>query len=212
MPRTRIKICGLTTVEDAAAAVEHGADAIGLVFAPSSPRRVSLDRAAEIVASLPPFVTAVGVFQLSGKGVDADFEQWKTLSPWAQLHGDEDERVARQASRGRRLIKGFRFSSSAVRQWAGCTHVEMLLVEGSRPGSGQAWDFTSLAAMRDEIRKPIALAGGLNIDNVAEAIRAVRPFAVDVSTGVESAPGRKDAAMIRAFCQAVREADASIDA
>lgn len=212
MPRTRIKICGLTTVEDAAAAVLHGADAIGLVFAPGSPRRVTLDRAAEIVASLPPFVTAVGVFQLTGKGVDPDFEQWKTISPWAQLHGKEDEQLAGQVSRGRRLIKGFRFSSSAVRQWAGCTHVEMLLVEGRQPGSGQAWDVTQLAAMRRDVRKPIALAGGLTPDNVAEAIRTVRPFAVDVSSGVESAPGRKDAALIRAFCQAVRQADAMLDA
>jgi len=228
--RTRIKICGITTVEAALAAVDAGADALGLIFAGGSPRRIAIDAAADIRAAVPPLVTLFGVFQLtmiggaggvasggtSGGtfgGVNPDLEHWSNLGHWVQLHGDENEALARHLTRRFRVIKAFRYSAAQVRRWDACQSVEMLLIDSPRPGSGRSFNLAPLAkTMREGVRKPVMLAGGLTPANVADAIRQVRPYAVDVSTGVESPPGsgRKDPALIRAFCEAVRAADEAI--
>jgi len=231
MPRTRIKICGITSLELAKCAVEHGADAIGLVFADGSLRRISIDVAAEIVHWLPPFVTAVGVFQLQEvskasrhQGIEAArqrisdqrsaasgqwqaLEQWKQMAHWVQLHGDETEQVVKQVARGSGIIRGFRFYEGQVRKWDQSPHVRMLLIDGHAPGKGRGFRHGDLAALMPRISKPVMLAGGLSVENVAAAIRAVRPYAVDVSSGVETEPGKKSPDLIAAFCTAVREAD-----
>jgi phosphoribosylanthranilate isomerase len=226
--RTRIKICGITTVEAALAAVDAGADALGLIFADGSPRRITIDTAADIRAAVPPLVTLFGVFQLTtpgsggggtgvsggtSGGINSDLENWSNLGLWVQLHGDENEALARHLTRRFRVIKAFRYSASQVRRWDACQAVEMLLIDSPRPGSGRSFNLAPLAkTMREGVRKPVMLAGGLTPGNVADAIRQVRPYAVDVSTGVESPPGsgRKDPALIRAFCEAVRAADEAI--
>jgi phosphoribosylanthranilate isomerase len=204
--RTRIKICGITTAASAAAAVEAGTDAIGLVFADRSPRRIERERAIDIAATLPPFIEAVSVW----RNQPAD-----EVAAWTgrclQFHGDEDEAFLRKMNAqgvDRTIIRGFHFSADAVQRWAACPAVSALLIDGPDPGSGEAFDHEALAALTADIAKPIILAGGLTPDNVAHAIRTVRPFAVDVSSGVESSPGVKDPALMSAFCAAVRRADA----
>ncbi len=205
--RTRIKICGITSPELAEVAVASGADAVGLVFAPGSPRHVEFETAVEIVEVLPPFVTAVGLFQLTSR-LNEDLEDW--WEEWCQLHGEESEDLVDEVADTHRVIRGFRFSREAVERWNACAAVDALLIDGGAGGAGESFDHTELAAMRPRITKPIILAGGLTPSNVADAIRTVRPFAVDVSSGVESERGEKDPALIRAFCAAVREADSAL--
>jgi len=205
--RTRIKICGITSPELAHVAVASGADAVGLVFAPGSPRHVEFETAVEIVEVLPPFVTAVGLFQLTSR-LNEDLEDW--WEEWCQLHGEENEDLVDEVADTHRVIRGFRFSRDAVERWNACEAVDALLIDGGAGGTGESFDHAELAAMRNEITKPIILAGGLTPNNVAEAIRNVRPFAVDVSSGVESERGVKSPDLIRAFCAAVREADAAL--
>lgn len=210
--RTRIKICGIQTVEHALVATDAGADAIGLMFVRNSPRYVrEFAQAAEILAALPPTVTPVGVFQLSGSD-NADFENWCQCAQWCQFHGEEDEALIAQAARPpQRAIRGFRFDPSGgqVKRWDACDVIEALLIDGPAGGSGEGFDHAQLADMMPQISKPVILAGGLTPENVGDAIRAVRPFAVDVSSGVESSPGVKEMSLVREFCAAVREADAS---
>lgn len=208
MPRTRIKICGITDAQTAREAVACGVDALGLVFADGSPRRVSIEQAVEIFTLVPPLVTIFGVFQLTQRP-NRELEEWKSVGGWVQLHGDEDETIAKRISRSFRVSKGFRFDPKQVRRWDRCEPVEMLVIDGARPGGGRGFRHDRLAEIMGDIRKPVMLAGGLTPENVGAAIRLVRPYAVDVSSGVESEPGVKDAEKIRAFCAAVREADDS---
>jgi phosphoribosylanthranilate isomerase len=225
MTRTRIKICGITSLDLAKAAVDAGADAIGLVFAASSPRKISIDTAAEIVGWLPPFVTAVGVFQLTTATearrpagtkpivdrptsiVNPELEQWKQMAHWVQLHGDESEQVVKQVARTSGVIRGFRFDEGQVRKWDQSPHVRMLLLDGPAPGSGRAFRQESLRELMPRLGKPVLIAGGLTPENVGAAIRAARPYGVDVSSGVETEPGKKSPELIRDFCNAVRQAD-----
>jgi phosphoribosylanthranilate isomerase len=200
--RTRIKICGITSPDAAEAAVEAGADAIGFVFAPNSPRCVDVRQASEIAQAVGPFVTTVAVYQDPSPD-DPALQNW--LGDWLQMHGDEDETDLSQLRRC--IIKGFRFDPEQVRRWNRCTYVDALLIDGPRGGSGEAFDHHALGAMMTEISRPVILAGGLTPENVGEAIRTVRPYAVDVSSGVETEPGVKSAKLIAEFCAAVREAD-----
>ena len=209
MTRTRIKICGITRPDDARAAVDLGADALGFVCWPGSPRFIAPDRAAAIVRLLPAFVAAVGVF------VDQPLEQIAGVAEAAgldviQLHGDEPldacARAPRRCIRAVGVAAGFDAGSLAA--WP--TSILPLLDASDasrRGGTGRTVDW-SLAADASRLRR-IVLAGGLGPDNVGEAIRAVRPFAVDVSSGVELEPGIKDHARLRAFVAGVRAADAS---
>lgn len=211
MHRTRIKICGVRDAETAAAAAEAGADAIGFVFVESSPRYIDPDEATQIMFGLSPFVSAVGVVQDLDVDAFAEIEQ-RCPAQLMQLHGDESDQTV--AACGPGVIKAIRFDPAdpvgQLRRWSRLAEVDAILVDGPNPGSGEAIDWSALAAAQREVAvpKPLILAGGLTPENVGEAIRAVRPFAVDVSSGVERSRGEKAPELIRAFCDAVRHADA----
>lgn len=209
--RTRIKICGVRTPDDVRAAVYAGADAVGFVFHKPSARSIKPEAAWALSQSIPPFVSTVGLFvDLS---VD-EFCQIEEACPTIlnQLHGSEDEETV--SACGPSVIKAIRFDpatiESNIERWESNDDVAAILVDGSAGGEGKAFDWQPLAPLVETCEKPIILAGGLNPENVADAIRIVRPFAVDVSSGVEKKPGVKDPALIEAFCRAVRRADSSV--
>jgi len=209
MSRTRIKICGVLDEAMAAVAAEAGADAIGLIFVRSSPRFVEVNQARAIAGSLPPFVAAVGVF-VDAPPEDVQRVRRATGLTAAQLHGDETRADAEAC--GPRVVKAVRFdatpeSEERLRTWAAAPGIDAVLVDGSRGGEGKAVDWTALSRVASALSLPLVLAGGLTPDNVGEAIRTVRPYAVDVTSGVEARRGEKDPGLIRAFCQAVRQTD-----
>ena len=206
MSRIRVKICGITRPEDGIAAAVAGADAIGLIFYGQSPRNVSMATANRIIRELPPFITKVGLF------VDAAAEQVRAVLgnvglDMLQFHGDETAEYCGQY--GKPWLKAVRMAPGidlpvVVGKFAGSTGLLLdSCVPGKAGGSGQVFDWNQVSGA---LGKPVVLAGGLNPDNVAEAIHRVRPYAVDVSSGVESAPGVKDAGKIAAFIEQVRMA------
>ena len=209
--RTRVKVCGITSFEDAAMAIELGSDAIGFVFVEDTPRHIEPDDAAEILDALPPFVSAVGVV----RDLDVDtFCEIEHRCPchMMQLHGKENEKTV--AACGPSVIKAFRYDPATIRtqldRWAKVDEVDAVLIDGSDGGAGTAFDWFELAeVIPEDYEKLVIVAGGLHAGNVAEAVRAVRPYAVDVSTGVEAEPGVKDYDKLAAFMQAVRAADAT---
>ncbi len=207
MPRTRIKICGVRTATIAAAAIDAGADAIGFMFVRSSPRFIEPEAAAEIMWGLPPMLTTVGVFMNASVDAFSDIEE-VCPTHYAQLHGNENEPTVRDCGPA---IKAIRYDAATIRRelerWSALDEVDAILVDGSAGGAGETFDWPGLRAAMDGIPTPLILAGGLTAANVGDAIRAVRPFAVDVSSGVERERGEKDPALIDAFCAAVREAD-----
>ena len=207
IPRTRVKICGLTRVSDIAAVVAAGADAVGFVFHPASPRAVTPEQAAGLCRALPPFVTAVGLFvDASVETIEATLEQ--VPLDLLQFHGDESPAFC--ARFGRRWIKAVRMRPgidlAAERERFAAA--DGLLLDAYEPGraggTGQRFDWERIPpAMAGDI----LLAGGLTPANVSEAIERVRPYGVDVSGGVESAKGHKDPDLIFAFMQGVRDGD-----
>jgi phosphoribosylanthranilate isomerase len=211
--RTRVKICGLTRAEDVRAAVDAGADAIGLVFHPASPRAVSIEQARSLCAALPPFVTAVGLFVDAPAGCIARVLEQVPLE-LLQFHGEEPADLC--ASFGRRWIKAIRMRPGldavvAVRAYLGKSGgAAGILLDAFDPvlagGTGQSFEWGRIPP---DLAPSIVLAGGLTPANIADAIRAVRPFGVDVSGGVESARGIKDGAKISAFMQGVRDGDSA---
>jgi len=212
MDRTRIKVCGVRTIDDALAAAEAGADAVGLMFVESSPRSIDPDEAFAIVSSLPPMVASVAVLKDASIEEFSEQEQ-RCPTTLTQLHGSEPDKVVRAC--GPALVKAVRFDRRTIgdtlAHYSAMEEVDAILVDGSAGGAGEAFDWRLLAENMGRATKPVIVAGGLDPDNVGEAIRAVRPFAVDVSSGVERERGVKDPARIRAFCQAVRAADAEGD-
>ena len=209
----KIKFCGITTLEDARLAADAGAWAIGLIFWPGSPRRCDPATAAEIATALKRRLEVVGVFvnpTLDELAQTADAVGLTIL----QLHGDEGPSFCAEAARrtGCKVIKAARVRSGADIQALVRFHTDYHLLDshvaGKRGGTGESFDWGLVRAHRGPV--PLILSGGLRPDNVAEAIAAVRPFAVDVASGVEAAPGRKDPAKLRAFAEAVRSADALI--
>ncbi len=207
--RTRIKICGLTREADVDAAVEAGADAVGFVFYPPSPRAVTPARAAELARRLPPFVTPVGLFvNATPDEIAAVTGAIPTLL--LQFHGDESPEACRAAARpflrAARMAPGFDLLDFAARFHDAHALLLDAFVEGYG-GGGKVFDWSVIPA---NVPRPVVLSGGLHAGNVIEGILRVRPWAVDVSSGVEAAKGIKDAALIRRFCEAVREADARI--
>jgi len=203
-----VKICGITRPEDAALAVELGANAIGLVFWPASPRVVDHARAREIVSTLPPNVDAIGVFvNQTDEAVDIAHNIGLTV---VQLHGDEHPESYRSLASspdGVSVIKAVPVrDESAIRHVLEVPEGAKVLLDAHdavrRGGTGRTIDWTVAASIARE--RPVILSGGLNAGNVLEAIEAVRPAAIDVSSGVESGPGRKDPAKLRAFFEILR--------
>lgn len=208
--RTRIKVCGMREMVEVAAVVGAGVDAIGLIFVKQSPRYIDPERAREIVGSLPPFVDAVGVFVDQEAAEVNEIVRYCGLTK-AQLHGAESPAYC--AEIGCRVIKAFRVRDSL-------TSEELVSYGGSvsgflfdtfhekiAGGTGQTFDWRLLEKLSSP--RPVVLAGGLTPDNVGEAVRQVRPFAVDLNSGVECAPGYKDLDKVRAAIAEVAAADAA---
>jgi phosphoribosylanthranilate isomerase len=198
-----VKICGITNEQDALVAVAMGADAIGFIFAPS-PRQVAAGAVAGIVRRLPHEVITVGVFRDAHPERVVDVVRTAGLRA-AQLHGHESpEEVAFVAERVPLVIKAFAAASPSVDE-ASSYRADAVMIDAPSPGSGKVFDWR-LAEGLPRTRRLI-LAGGLDPTNVAEAIRRVHPWGVDVSSGVEFAPGHKDARLVRAFIQAARSCE-----
>lgn len=222
--RTRIKICGLRDIDTAMAAAEAGADFIGLNFVEASPRYVTPAVARDINQSLPTHVTAVGLF--CNHSIESVLATVRTTGlKTVQLHGEESAAYAKQL-KGINVLKAFAFDPDAISNqrsgWSelGDKLAAILIDTPPQPdaaitgGSGEVFDWSSLAAFEQSggLRDlpPYLLAGGLNAKNVGEAIRRVRPWGVDVSSGVESSRGIKDSGLIREFCVTIKNADASL--
>ena len=206
MTRTRIKICGLTRESDVDVAVQAGADAIGFVLYAQSARAVTLARAEALAARLPPFVTPVLLFVNASA---AELAAARAALPQAlfQFHGDETPAECDAATqpyiRAARMAPGFDLLDFASR----FPRAQALLLDAhvdSYGGSGKAFDWSLIPP---SVHRPLVLSGGLNPANVIDGVLRVRPWAVDVSTGVEEAKGIKDAGLMRRFCDAVRHAD-----
>jgi phosphoribosylanthranilate isomerase len=210
MNRTRVKICGVTRIEDALLACELGADAIGMVMTPTSPRCVSIERARAIRDALPAFVDAVVLsHDLSAEHVRVVIEGVRPSL--VQFHGTED--AAFCESFEIRYVKAIGMDGDVDVRAVAATHPHAsgLVLDGHPPGRqggrGRTFDWSRIPR---DLGRPILLAGGLNPENAGDAIHTVRPWAVDLASGVESAPGIKDAAKLRAFFAAVRAADAEL--
>jgi phosphoribosylanthranilate isomerase len=206
LQRTRIKICGLTREADVDVAVAAGADAIGLVLYPKSPRAVTLARAAELARRLPPFVTPVALFvNASEEDVQAACHAIPNLL--LQFHGDESvaecERFGRPYLRAARMMPGFDLLDFA-RQFASAQAVLLDAHVEGYGGGGKVFDWSLIPS---GVARPVVLSGGLNPANVTDGVLQLRPSAVDVSSGVEAAKGIKDAKLMYQFCAAVRAAD-----
>jgi len=199
-----VKICGITNPEDALAAIALGADALGFVFYTRSPRRVTPEQAAAIVSRLPPFIAKVGVF------VDEKLERVQEIMnlcslDYAQLHGSESPEYCQKL--GHRAIKAFRVNDESILEQLSDYKVVAILLDSYNPdmfgGTGRAfnWEIAARAARSN----CVILSGGLTPQNVAQAIKIVKPYAVDVSSGVEASQGKKDHAKLKAFIQTVRD-------
>ena len=202
--RVRVKICGIASLDEARCAIDLGADALGFNFWPKNPRFIAPERAAEIIAALHPFTTSVGVF------VDETLDRIKEIVSTAginavQLHGDESPEFCR-GLQGVKLIKALRVTGDFDAACAAKYPVNAILldssVRGMYGGTGERFDWR--IAVEAKRYAPIILAGGITIDNVKDAIAAVSPMAVDVCSGVEAEPGRKDLSMMKAFMAEVQ--------
>ncbi|MFZ6801999.1 phosphoribosylanthranilate isomerase [Undibacterium sp. Di24W] len=219
--KTRIKICGITRLEDLRAVVDAGADALGFVFYPPSPRSLTPEAAAPLIAAMPPFVTSVGLF------VNASLEELQAVIKLApiqllQFHGDESaqecHRIASAVNRP--FIRAFRVkpdtSAADLLECEAEYQAVSPLFQGllldtfvdSFGGSGKVFDWSLIPK---ELAPRVVLSGGLSVQNATDAVVGVRPFAVDISSGVELSKGVKDAAKVQAFLQAVRLADGMQD-
>ena len=204
---TRIKICGITREQDLRAVANSGADAIGLVFYEKSPRHVSVQQAADLMRHVPPFVTVVGLFV--NPTVDYVREVLANVSlDVLQFHGEESSEFCQQF--GKPYLKAIRVKAGVdlVECAARYASAQGLLldafVEGTQGGTGESFDWTLIP---QNLSLPVILSGGLHAGNVAEAVERVRPYAVDVSSGVEASKGIKDAAKVAAFIKEVKDVD-----
>jgi phosphoribosylanthranilate isomerase len=216
--RTRIKLCGLTRPQDIQDAIAAGADAIGLVFYPPSPRSLTPEQAAELLRGLPPFIATVGLF------VNPSLEQLQQAVAAAnltmlQFHGDESPQQCHELARAvaRPFLKAFRVRPDTEPRdlleydrdcRAGGPLYSALLLDtwvDAYGGGGKVFDWSLIP---EELAPRVVLSGGLSAQNVTEAVTRIRPFAVDVSSGIEREKGLKDGAKMRAFVDAVRRADA----
>ena len=203
-PRVRVKICGTTSLKDALLAVESGADAVGFIFHKESPRNISQKDVKEIVAQLPPFVESIGVFvnETSDK-INRIAEQCRLTA--VQLHGDESPAFCRHIKR--RVVKAVRVKDAESLKGMSDFDVSGFLLdaynEESRGGTGRVFDWN--LALRAKKQGPVIIAGGLNPYNVYTAIHRVKPYGVDVCSGVEKSPGVKDPEKISEFIKAVHK-------
>ncbi len=206
----RVKVCGITRPEDAHAAVEAGADAVGFVFVTGSPRAIGIDRAGTIARTLPPFIARVGVFADAPGDFMEEVARRAGLD-WLQLHGDETPEACVSIRlpwyKAHRVGAGF--EPDLVRRWGGTTFLLDAAVPGVSGGSGRTFDWS--IARRAGAFGRVILAGGLTPDNVMTAIAAARPWAVDVSRGVEEEPGVKSRDLMTLFISRAREVAARID-
>jgi len=194
----RVKICGITSLEDALQAVQAGADALGFVFHGKSPRNLAPDMATSIIGGLPPFVQVVGLFVNSDAGFVNDTADRCRLD-LVQLHGDEPPEYCERIRR--RVIKAFRVRDSSSLDPIRDYRVAGILLDAYSPGAfgGTGLSFKWELAGNAKERGPLILAGGLTPENIREAVEIVAPYAVDVSSGVESSPGKKDHEKVREF-------------
>ena len=205
----RVKICGITNSDDAKLCADLGAHAIGLNFHPESPRSISPYAARKIISDLPLFVSTVGIFVNWAPEPVIVLTQALRLS-YAQLHGDESPQAVSETAKKVSVIKALRVGpSNAIPLFLKYHSAEALLLDGARTGqfggAGQTFDWQ--IAAQAALAQRIILAGGLTPENVAEAITVVRPYAVDVASGVESTPGKKDRGKLRAFFEEVHRAN-----
>lgn len=220
MPRTRIKICGLTRVEDVQAVVAAGADAIGFVFYPKSPRHVTPEQAVALIAAVPPYVATVGLF------VNASVAEVQAISAVAplsllQFHGDEtpEHSAALAQAVHTPFVQVFRVKPDTSvedlleyeqRYRAASPLFSSLLLDtyvDAYGGAGKVFDWSLVP---EELAPRVVLSGGLSVHNATDAVVRVRPYAVDISSGVEASKGIKEASKVRAFIAAVQDADAII--
>ena len=202
---TRIKFCGITSVEDAELCASHGAWALGLIFVPGSPRKVKLEDAARVARAMKRRVEVAGVFQ--NAALDHVVRTVDNLElPLVQLHGDEGPSFCSEVARrtGARIIKASRIGHRSDVVALGAYRTGFHLMDG--PGGGQPFDWELVKARRGA-KPPLLVAGGLTPENVEDAIAASRPFGVDVASGIESEPRRKDPAKVAAFAEAVARAE-----
>jgi phosphoribosylanthranilate isomerase len=203
----KVKICGITNLADGMAAVEAGADALGFVFHGQSPRGISVEVAAGFMRELPPFVMKVGVFVNAPEDLVVGAVRECGLN-LLQFHGDESLDYCLQF--GLMSMKAFRIRDAASLQALLGYHTDAWLLDAYAPdkpgGTGETFNW-ELALEARGWGRPIFLAGGLTADNVADAVRRARPYGVDVSSGVEAAPGRKDHAKVKAFIQAAKSVE-----
>lgn len=204
---TRVKICGITRIQDGLIASQLGADAIGLVFYPPSPRYVSVEQAADIVRAMPPFVSSVGLFVNPTE--QEVFAVTKCMHlDLLQFHGDETPEFCSQFGlpylKAVRVKPGIDLVQYALRFKSAKGLLLDAFVEGTHGGTGQGFDWSLIP---NNLPLPVVLSGGLHPDNVEDGIRQVRPWAVDISSGVEASKGIKDVVKMTAFMQGVRNAD-----
>lgn len=191
-----VKICGITRADDARAAEDAGADAIGMIFVSGSKREIDLVRAQAITAAVGPFVTKIGVFR------DAPIDEVRAAVvrlrlDAVQLHGAEDERYVAALRPDVAVIKAVSFRRDLTRGRLDEYQADAVLLDGAAPGSGRTFDWAAAEALAGYPR--LILAGGLDPENVMDAVSVMAPYAVDVASGVESAPGLKDGARVRTF-------------
>ena len=207
---TRIKICGITRAEDVQAVAASGADAFGLVFYEKSPRYVTLHQARDVIRAVPPFLSTIGLFVNPAESAVREILSQVPLDV-LQFHGEEPPEFCAQF--GRPYLKAIRVRPGVdlvqfAARYAGAQGLLLdAWVEGTHGGTGASFDW---ALIPRELPLPVILSGGLDANNVAEAIRQVRPYAVDVSSGVEAGKGIKDAAKIAAFIKEVKQTDVQL--
>lgn len=212
---TRVKICGITNLDDALLAVEHGAWAAGLIFWPGSERQCELDEAERIGAELRRRVELTGVF-VNATLDEIAYTADRCSLAMLQLHGDEGPAFCREAARrtGCKVMKAARVKDAGSIRALAAFEVDYHLLDAHKPGhvggTGETFEWDLVAAHDRHV--PLVLSGGLTPGNVADAIAAVRPFAVDSASGTEASPGRKDPAKVAAFFRAAAQADAAVPA
>jgi len=199
----RVKICGITNVENAQSAVYAGASAIGFIFHKKSPRCISASKARNIIDQLPPFVTPVGVFVDAKEGAVRDICRFTGITT-LQFHGNEEPFYC-QRFKGHKIIKAFKvsedFEFASIKKYKVDAYLFDTFSQDAAGGTGKTFNWNLMKY--EKIERPFILSGGLNSSNVQEALQVLQPYAVDVSSGVEKAPGIKDPKLVRAFIDAV---------